>query len=77
MTIQARESNHTPLSLRCAASISRSRPSARAAAAGSGRLSTSLVDAKPQTQSRAAPLRAEVDGFVDVSEGDVGEPRGL
>ena len=35
VTIQARESNQTPLSLMRAASISRSRPSARAAAAGS------------------------------------------
>ena len=54
LTIQARESNQTPFPLMCAASISRSRPSARAAAAGSIWLSTSPVHAKPRTQSRAA-----------------------
>jgi hypothetical protein len=52
--IQARELNQTPSSLRCAASASRRRPTARAAAAGSSRFSTSLVHAKPRTQSRAA-----------------------
>ena len=42
MTIQARELNQTPSSLRCAASDSRSRRTACAAAAGSSRLSAWL-----------------------------------
>jgi hypothetical protein len=54
VTIQARELNQTPSSLRCAASASRRRPAARAAAAESSRFSTSLVQAKPRTQLRAA-----------------------
>ena len=54
VTIQARELNQTPSSRVCAASASRSRPTARAAAAGSNRFSTSLVQVKPPTQSRAA-----------------------
>ena len=47
-----------PSPLRCAASISRSLPSARAAAAGSSRPSSWLVQAKPRTQSRAADTSA-------------------
>src|SRR5207244_2090246 len=52
--IQARELNQTPSSLRCAESVSRRRPSAADAAVGSSRLSISLVQVKPRTQSRAA-----------------------
>jgi hypothetical protein len=52
--IQARELNQTPSSLRCAESASRRRLTAPAAAAGSSRFSTSLVQVKPRTQSRAA-----------------------
>src|SRR5215211_792206 len=52
--IQARESNQTPSSLKCAESVSRRRATARDAAAGSSRFSTSLVQVKPRTQSRAA-----------------------
>jgi Polyketide cyclase / dehydrase and lipid transport len=54
VTTQARELNQTPSSLRCAASAARSRPSARSAAVGSSRFSTSVVHAKPRTQSMAA-----------------------
>ena len=52
--IQARELNQTPSSLRCAESVSRRRPTARDAAAGSSRFRISLVQVKPRTQSRAA-----------------------
>jgi len=54
VTIQARELNQTPSSVRCAARVSRRRSTARAAAAGSSFFSTSLVHMKPPTQSRAA-----------------------
>jgi hypothetical protein len=54
VTIQARESNQIPSSPACAASVSRSRLSARSAATGSSRFSTSFVHVKPRTQSSAA-----------------------
>jgi NAD(P)-dependent dehydrogenase (short-subunit alcohol dehydrogenase family) len=54
VTIQARESNQIPSPLACAASVSRSRSSARSAATGSSRFSTSLVQVKLRTQSSAA-----------------------
>jgi dihydrofolate reductase len=54
VTIQARESNQIPSPLACAASVSRSRSSARSAAMGSSRFSTSFVHVKPRTQSSAA-----------------------
>jgi hypothetical protein len=52
--IQALELNQTPSSLRCAESVSCRRPTARDAAPGSSRFSSSLVQVKPRTQSRAA-----------------------
>jgi NAD(P)-dependent dehydrogenase (short-subunit alcohol dehydrogenase family) len=54
VTIQARESNQIPSPLACAASVSRSRSSARSAATGSSRFSTSFVHVKLRTQSSAA-----------------------
>ena len=52
--IQARESNHTPGSLACAARASPRRSSAWAAAAAPRRSSNSLVLENPPTHSRAA-----------------------
>jgi hypothetical protein len=54
VTIQPRESNQIPSPLACAASISRSRSSARSAATGSSRFSTSFVHVKLRTQFSAA-----------------------
>jgi hypothetical protein len=56
VTIHARESSQMPSSPACPASVSRSRCSARVAAAGSSRRSSSLVQVKPWTQSRAAAM---------------------
>ena len=73
--IQARESNQTPSLLRCAASASRSRPSARSAVVGSSRFSASLVQAKPRTHSQGGGhVWAVVDRLVDAGEDDVVEP---
>ena len=54
VTIQARESNQTPSSVRCAASTSRSRSIAAAVATVSSGSRMSRVVVKPQIQSRAA-----------------------